>query len=353
MKSTLQEEYIIMPVTIKDIALRANVSYQAVSAVLNNKTNCRVSPQKREHIRNIARELGYQVNFGYKLMHGRSTHTVAIVSAMLRIDSEEHIKKMVLKLIRKLNLQGFSTYFTNMTENAQENLLRIRELITRGTEHFVFIGTPFGHTGIEEELTVNQRTFIGWNSLFRRNLNVDSTSASVRLLSFLKEESGEIPVLLLPGKESLSSARFKALEKVAGDPAVDKVIENHVIFTRSLEWDEKDFEAKAFKLGYEGTAEIFAKNKNVRSIAYFTDNFALGGIVWCHENHIAVGKDVFVSGFNNIEAVRFNPYPVASAEHPVDESIEILLEKMMTDDDFSQTIPLKVFLRPSEIFAEN
>ena len=326
MKSTLQEEYIIMPVTIKDIALRANVSYQAVSAVLNNKTNCRVSPQKREHIRNIARELGYQVNFGYKLMHGRSTHTVAIVSAMLRIDSEEHIKKMVLKLIRKLNLQGFSTYFTNMTENAQENLLRIR---------------------------VNQRTFIGWNSLFRRNLNADSTSASVRLLSFLKEESGEIPVLLLPGKESLSSARFKALEKVAGDPAVDKVIENHVIFTRSLEWDEKDFEAKAFKLGYEGTAEIFAKNKDVRSIAYFTDNFALGGIVWCHENHIAVGKDVFVSGFNNIEAVRFNPYPVASAEHPVDESIEILLEKMMTDDDFSQTIPLKVFLRPSEIFAEH
>ena len=62
---------------------------------------------------------------------------------------------------------------------------------------------------------------------------------------------------------------------------------------------------------------------------------------------------MFVSGFNNIEAVRFNPYPVASAEHPVDESIEILLEKMMTDDDFSQTIPLKVFLRPSEIFAEN
>ena len=334
-----------MPVTIKDIALRANVSYQAVSAVLNNKTNCRVSPQKREHIQNIARELGYQVNFGYKLMHGRSTHTVAIVSAMRQIDSEEHIKKMVLKLIQQLNLQGFSTYFDNMTENATENIRQIRELITRGAEHFVFIGTPFGHVEIEAELKKNERTFIGWNSLFSRNLKADSVAASVKLLSFLQKQSGETPHLILPGQKSLASARFEALKQLAGNLPVDEIVEKYVIFTSSLEWNEKDFEAKAFELGYEGTARAFAKNKNIRAIAYFTDSFANGGAYWCHQHNLKIGKDIFLSGFNNTEAIRFSAFPIASAAHPIDQSIEIILQQMNKKEPFEVILQLDVFLR--------
>ncbi|MBE6365967.1 MAG: LacI family transcriptional regulator [Lentisphaerae bacterium] len=334
-----------MPVTIKDIALRANVSYQAVSAVLNNKTNCRVSPQKREHIHNIARELGYQVNFGYKLMHGHSTHTVAIVSAMRQIDSEEHIQKMLLKLIRQMNLMGFSTYFKNMTANAEENIRQIRELVTRGAEHFVFIGTPFGHAEIESELSKSQRTFIGWNSLFSRNLKADSVEASFKLLSFLKEQSGENPLLILPGKKSVSSARFEALQQLIDDQTVDDILKKNVIFTQSLEWDEKDFEAKAFELGYTGTEMAFAGEHKPRAIAYFTDGFAMGGACWCQQHDLIIGKDIFLSGFNNIDAVRFNAFPIASAAHPIDRSIEIILQQMNKTEPFETTLQLDVFLR--------
>lgn len=334
-----------MPVTIKSIAAEAGVSYQAVSAVLNNKTNCRVSPQKREHIQNIARKLGYQVNFGYKLMHGHSTHTVAIVSAMLQIDSEEHNKKMLLKMIRQMNLMGFSTYFKNMTADAGENIRQIRELITRGAECFVFLGTPFGHEDIEAELSKSQRTFIGWNSLFSRNLKADSVTASLKLLSFLKEQSGENPLLILPGKQNMSSARFEALKQFIDDQTVDDVIKNNVIFTQSLEWDEKDFEAKAFELGYTGTEMAFAGKHKPRAIAYFTDLFAMGGAYWCQQHNLIIGKDIFLSGFNNTDAVRFNASPIASAAHPIDRAIEIIIQEMGKSDPFEETLQLDVFLR--------
>ena len=334
-----------MPVTIKDIALRADVSYQAVSAVLNNKNNCRVSPQKREHIQNIARELGYQVNFGYKLMHGRSTHTVAIVSAMRQIDSEEHIKKMLLKLIRQLNQQGYSTYFNNMTANAADNIRQIRELITRGSENFVFIGTPFGHTEIEAELINSRRTFIGWNSLFSRNLQADSVSASFKLLSFLKEQSGENPILILPGRKSLVSARFTALQQLINTATEDELLQNNVIFTPPLEWDEEDFEAKAFELGYQGIAAAFAAKRKPLAIAFFTDSFAMGGAYWCLQHNLQIGKDIFLSGFNNIDSVRFNAFPIASAAHPIDRSIEIILQQMNKTEPFETTLQLDVFLR--------
>ncbi len=334
-----------MPVTIKSIAAEAGVSYQAVSAVLNNKTNCRVSPQKREHIQNIARKLGYQVNFGYKLMHGHSTHTVAIVSAMRQIDSEEHIKKMLLKLIRQMNLMGFSTYFKNMTADAGENIRQIRELITRGAECFVFLGTPFGHVEIESELSKSQRTFIGWNSLFSRNLKADSVTASLKLLSFLKEQSGENPLLILPGEQNMSSARFEALKQFIDDQTVDDVIKNNVIFTQSLEWDEKDFEAKAFELGYIGTEMAFSGKRKPKAIAYFTDLFAMGGAYWCQQHNLIIGKDIFLSGFNNTDAVRFNASPIASAAHPIDKSIEIIIREMGKSDPFEETLQLDVFLR--------
>lgn len=335
-----------MPVTIKSIAAEAGVSYQAVSAVLNNKTNCRVSPQKRKLILDIAKKQGYQVNFGYKLMHGRSTHTVAIVSAMRRIDSEAHIKKMVLQLIRKLNLQGFSTYFNNMTENSDDNVRQIRELSIRGAEHFVFIGTPLGHMEIEEILLKSKRTFIGWNSIFSRNINVDSETASYKLLSFLKNQSGEDPVLILPGEENFSSARFAALKKLIGAPR-ENMIRNNVEITGSLEWNEPDFEEKAFKLGYEATGKIFAQKSNPRAIAYFTDNFALGGAYWCHQHNLKIGQDVFLSGFNNIDAIRFNVDPISSAAHPICRSIEIILQEMDKIEPFETTLQLDVFLRDS------
>lgn len=335
-----------MPVTIKDIALEAGVSYQAVSAVLNNKSNCRVSPQKRENIQKIARKLGYHVNFGYKLMRGQATRTVAIISAMRQIESEEHIRDLLLKLMQKLNYRGFSTYFNNsMTEDADENIRQIRELITRGAENFIFIGTPVGFCEIEAELRKNHRTFVGWNSHFSRNLAADSQRASRILLDYLKECSGELPLLILPGEKNLASNRFKALASMCPGIPEKQLVAESVIFTDSLAWDEKDFSGRAFDFGYQGAAMAFARRRP-RALAFFTDNFALGGINWCHENGIKIGKDIFISGFNNIEAVRCNPYPVASAAHPVEESIEFLLREMEGVDELSVNIPLKIYLRP-------
>ena len=91
--------------------------------------------------------------------------------------------------------------------------------------------------------------------------------------------------------------------------------------------------------------EYLKNNPDTRSVACFTDNFALGAASWCSKNGLTVGKDIFLAGFNNIEAVRFYPHPISSAEHPVDESIEILLQEMDKNQPFNNDIKLKVILR--------
>ena len=335
-----------MSVTIKSIAAEAGVSFQAVSAVLNNKTTSRVSPAKRQRILDIADKLGYKVNFGYKIMHGHKTHTVGIISAMRKLENDAHIRKLILELMQRLNLSGYSTYFNNMmTLDGDANLAQIRELISRGTEHFIFIGSPRGHEMIEEEIIRKKCTIIGWNSYFKRNLHTDSCSASAELQRFLHGKSGMIPRLMMSGEKYFVDSRFTALRTFYPEMSDDEIWDEYVIQVPKLQWDESDFSAKAFELGYNGIEQCLKKNPEVRAVACYTDYFALGAAAWCNKNGLTVGKDIYLAGFNNVDAVRFCSHPISSAEHPINESIEILLREMDKETPFCEKIDINVVLR--------
>lgn len=66
--------------TIRDVAEAAGVSAMAVSAVLNGTgRNVKVSEEKAEHIRRVARELRYQPNNVARSLRNRKTGMVAVV----------------------------------------------------------------------------------------------------------------------------------------------------------------------------------------------------------------------------------------------------------------------------------
>ena len=71
-----------MSVTIKDIAMLAGVSHQAVSAALNGNGSSRVSAVKKEKILKIARELNYVPNAIARKFVGGNTKAIGIVTSM-------------------------------------------------------------------------------------------------------------------------------------------------------------------------------------------------------------------------------------------------------------------------------
>lgn len=69
-----------MKTTIRDVAEAAGVSAMAVSAVLNGAgRNVKVSQEKAEHIRRVARELRYQPNHLARSLRSRRTGMVGVV----------------------------------------------------------------------------------------------------------------------------------------------------------------------------------------------------------------------------------------------------------------------------------
>ena len=110
-------------------------------------------PQEtRQRVRQIAKNLGYRTNFGYRLMQGQKTHTVAIMVGEAYVTSEEHYNELIVRLMNKFDRLDYSVYFKTFTYSAEANLEKVRELISRGVEHFVFLGDPVGYWDAEKEI---------------------------------------------------------------------------------------------------------------------------------------------------------------------------------------------------------
>ena len=332
-----------MIATIKSIAAEANISHQAVSAVLNNKTNCRVSPATRERILRIAREKGYRTNFGYKLMQGQATETVAIVISMRQMEHEEFVQEMVMKLMGRFNELGYATYLNNrMTRDPLRNVEQIQDLIRRGAQSFLFFGTPFGYREITAELRRQRCTFVGFKSEFERNLHVDSRRGTLKMLAFLRERIGNDFRLLLPAPLEQTPgtlrSRFDALPVLFPELPLEELSARYVTALPPLAWEEPDFISQMYRNAYLGTEQVMREKHPPQALMFLSDNYALGGAAWLHEHGYRVGRDILVSGYNNTQAVRSSVLPILSAEHPQERIIEILLEESRKTTDFRMTL---------------
>lgn len=73
-----------MPVSIKDVAVRAGTSRGTVSKVLNDAPEARVSISKRQHIIETAREMGYVPNHAARALGRGKSDTLGLVISELR-----------------------------------------------------------------------------------------------------------------------------------------------------------------------------------------------------------------------------------------------------------------------------
>jgi len=70
---------VVMPVTLREIAQEAGVSYQAVSAVLNNSIKVRVSPEKRQRIMQLVEEMGYHPNIMAQRLVNKKNNVIGLI----------------------------------------------------------------------------------------------------------------------------------------------------------------------------------------------------------------------------------------------------------------------------------
>ena len=331
-----------MAVTIKDIAKEAGVSFQAVSAVLNDTPGIRVSAEKREQILEIVKRLGYRRNFGYNLMHNKPTNTAAIIISTPFMAQEERNRTLSLQLMERFNDMQIATYFFDrMTKSPEQNLKHIRELIGRGVEAFIFIGCPIGHLEIQKELKKFHRTMVSFDGIgFDRNLQHDAHSARKKIISVLREKVGEkFKVLLQEG--SRSPFFPNALQELYPDLDIEDIWQQKVIYMPRISW-EGDLAAMQFTNAYTAVEKLLKTAPDIRGFCFSNDAQALGAAAYLTTHGFTVGKDVFVAGFNADLNVRMQTNPIITAALPYSKVVDILIRESYSRESFSDEIKWEV-----------
>ncbi len=119
-------------VRLIDIAERAGVSLETVSAVLSGRGNSiRFSKEKAEKIRAIAREMNYIPNFSAKMLSGQSSHTLGVL-----IDSGDVAVRyeQLAAIDQAAERRGYRLLIAEAHANAEKLLLNHRTLLQYGVD---------------------------------------------------------------------------------------------------------------------------------------------------------------------------------------------------------------------------
>ncbi len=322
-------------VTLKDLALASGLSVPTVSQILNNKGNNYCSPQRREEVLRLAREMDYQPNIGYKIMTGQATNIAAIIFSQERMVREEHITALVMLLARKLEQAGYAVYTVVMSWEAGTNLSKISELEARGCRNYVFIGTPVGHLQIIDFIYESGYSYIGLNYLdLDKMVKLNEAAANVKYVEYFKKNGIDNFKFIKRDKWS------DELEWNAWIPEKDRELykKNWVSVDPEIVLD-KNLSEKRFQVGYQATQEQFNKNPGLQAVICSTDYHALGAAKFFSDKGFRPGEKM-VCGIFNTDAAKFSGYSIISAEYDIWQIAEHMVNNLPVSG------PVSIDVRP-------
>lgn len=325
---------------LKDIAEKAGLAVPTVSLILNGRSNNYISAKTRERVLAIAHELKYRPRFSGKLLSGQRTRTAAIVLTQAIHIAEPHLQELVLDLIGRLEGMEYAAYVATLGRDALSQLV---DLADRGCEAFVFIGRMDEAEDASSLLKERRLSYIGYNSNLDRSVDSDTPVGVAALLRhFLDRGRADFKMFLLPEAEAFApNSRAAALHHLFPSDSDEALRAERFIYMVQPGQDS----TSRYEAGMAATRELLATTPRPGALFYHTDHHALGGIKALGEAGLRVGSDVLVAGYNNIEAMRWLPFPASSAAPDLESITPALLSELLGAGPCRRRIEPKVFLR--------
>jgi len=122
--------------TIKEVAKRAGVSYQAVSAVLNGN-NSRVSKTTRERIFRAVEEIGYHPN---RIARGLASGSTDLIGFLAQDLHSPYYADLAYEVQNAADRRGLQLLMVEANWNEKRGLERIKQLTGYGVDALLLIG---------------------------------------------------------------------------------------------------------------------------------------------------------------------------------------------------------------------
>ncbi len=273
-------------VTIKDIALQANVSLSTVSRVINNSAG--VSSEKKARVFETIEKYNYHPNLLARSLKNDSTQTIAMLISDGNNEHFGEITKSIESIIRPCNYNLF--YCNTLSEKETEtNYLRLMK--ERQVDGLIINSTGFNDEYIAE-ISQNIPTVL----LHRRNTSpnfigdfIDSDFGSVSYdlcCHLIANGHREIGIICGPSYLSSHNDRLVNIQRALNNIDVHMIKENPFYFEGPL---TKEF-------GYKSAEKMLSSAKPPTAVVISHSHTTIGFLRYCKEHSIKVPGDIsFVS----------------------------------------------------------
>jgi len=340
-----------MQVTLKDIAEKSGFSVTTVSRALAGYSD--VNQQTRQHIIAVASEAGYQPNLLARQFRSQRTHTLGVIvpvhdhtfisgfynQLMLGIGaaaSHEHYDLLISaqdagdedevaayqRLVAGNRVDGM------ILARTRQNDARIQYLKARGH--------PFVVAGRAAPGEISDFPFI----------DVDSQTGIYQVVEhFVGLGHRDIGLILPPPEMAFTGYRHAGYREglaAAGIPYTPEYVVHG-----DLWWSG----------GYQGAQTLLESHPELTAIIASNDLMAIGAMSLIQSKGLAVGRDVAVSGFDDIPAAEFSYPSLTTIHQPIydigQRLVKILSEIIagVTPQQLQAVLPGTLIVRASSGFS--
>jgi len=326
--------------TLKDIALRANVSVATVSKFLNSKGKFSLSTEKR--IREAINFYNYYHKVRNHVISNNSSSPIKTVGLIIP-DVENPFFSSITKTLELLLFRfGYFLILCNSDNNLDLENNFFHYLTNKAVNGIILITT----NSIERKIQQNSRIPLVLldrkiNNLKLSYVATDNKNGTKAATTYLIEINKN-KIAFIGGREDLNTSQERLNGYLEALEEFSIPLDEELIF-------KGDF---SFQGGYQAMSRLLKTGKSFDSLLAGNDIEALGAIECLRESGIAVPDQVSVVGYDDIWLSKISHPKLTTLHQPVfelcREAVNILLQSME-----DPTAVIQRILEPELIIRES
>jgi LacI family transcriptional regulator len=330
--------------SIKDIAVKANVSITTVSFIINGKAKEKsISEAVIEKVQKIIDESGYKPN---QIARSLRTGNSNIIGLIIEDISNSFFSKIARLIEDKAYKRGYKIIYSS-TENSVE---KAQELINMFKSRKVdaYIISPV--KGIEEDIQI----LINDNKpviLFDRNLpdletnyvGANHFSASYQSIeSFVKLGKNNIALVTTDIDVQQITERFEGYKKALEDHGLP--YDQDLVLRIHFNQDEEETISQI--------KDLFS-SKKIDAVLFATNYLAISGLKVLKQINKKIGDDFSVIAYDDHEAFELHTPGISTVQQPLEEIAETVIKLILNQLSSKTKLPNEQVIIPAKLIIRD
>ena len=335
---------VLMPATLKDIARQVGKSVTTVSRALHDYGD--VSQKTKVLVRRVAEEMGYIPNITARQLQKQRTDTIGLILPVVNPRfSDPFFSELLTGIVKELTKNDFDLLVSSHNSSTDETELYLNFIRSRRVDGFVVIRTQRYDTRINM-LRNHNFPFVAFGRVDGDTdfplIDGDDALGTRKAVNHLVE-LGHTRLAFIAEPTNLT----KAYHRVQG---FRQALERHDLLIDEGLIIEGGFRQRSGKIMGEQLLNI---PNPPTAIVTCNDLLALGVMRAAQERGITIGRDISITGFDDIVLAEYANPPLTTVHQPARQigmMISNMLIKIINHENLEEK---QIILQPELIIRES